>query len=382
MKSLYFDNAATSWPKPGGVARAISQTICRGGGNPGRSGHAKALEAGRTVLAAREDIARVFNIRDSSRIIFTKNATEALNTALVGILGAQDQVVTTSMEHNSVLRPLTALAAKGVIVDIISADPGGEVDIEELCSKVTSATRLVCVIHASNVTGAINNVAKVGAYCRMRNVPLLVDASQTAGCIPIDVEQMGIDLLAFSGHKGLLGPQGTGGLYVKDEELLTPLTRGGTGSNSDREDQPEFMPDKFESGTLNVPGLAGLREGVSFIMRKTVQSVELHDQLLRERFLDVVSGDTRIITYEGVPSCRHTGVISVNISGVSPSMVGELLERNHGVLTRVGLHCAPRAHRTLGTFPDGTVRLSWGPFTQERDVLTAAQALRKLARGR
>jgi cysteine desulfurase / selenocysteine lyase len=382
MRALYFDNAATSWPKPRSVPRALARAIRRGGGNPGRSGHRKAIEAGRLVVSAREALAELFHVDDPSHIVFTKNATEALNTALLGLLRPGDRVVTTCMEHNSVLRPLEALAARGVSVDVVPAGPGGEVDADAVRSRVAPGTRLVCVTHASNVCGAINDVGRIGAWCRGQGVPFLVDAAQTAGCIPIDVERMCIDLLAFSGHKGLLGPQGTGGLFVRDETTLEPLTRGGTGSNSDREDQPVFMPDRFESGTLNVPGLAGLREGVRWILERGVEAIQEHDARLRQRFIEGISGETRMRAYEGAVSTPHTGVASVTIEGSSPSDIGERLERRYGILTRIGLHCAPRAHKTLGTFPGGTVRLSWGPFTTEGDVRAAARALRDLAEGR
>jgi cysteine desulfurase/selenocysteine lyase len=340
------------------------------------------VAAGRIVLSTREALGELFNVRDPSRIVFTKNATEALNTALYGMLRTGDRVVTTSMEHNSVLRPLHALSARGVLVDVVPAGRGGEIDCAAMTARITPGTRLVCVTHASNVTGAVNDVGRIGAFCRAGGVPFLVDASQTAGCVPIDVEQMSIDLLAFAGHKGPLGPQGTGGLYVRDETWLTPLTRGGTGSLSDREEQPDFMPDKLESGTLNVPGIAGLGEGVAWVLRRGVQRIEELDRSLRAVFLAGLAEEGRISTYEGAPSTRHTGVVSVNVQGISPSVVGEVLERKYGILTRIGLHCAPRAHRTLLTFPDGTVRLSWGPFTRERDVAAAARALRALAAGR
>jgi cysteine desulfurase/selenocysteine lyase len=288
--------------------------------------------------------------------------------------------VTTSMEHNSVLRPLSGLSAAGVSVTLAEGDGNGLVDPKEIEAKLEPGTRLVVATHASNVTGTVNDVATIGAICRERGVPFLVDAAQTAGCVPIDVERMCVDFLAFSGHKGLLGPQGTGGLYVKEEGRLAPLTRGGTGSLSDREDQPEFLPDRFESGTLNVPGIAGLGEGVAWIMRRGIERIMEHDRRLREAFHSAISHEGRIRAFGAVEAERCTGVISVTLQDVSPSRVGELLESRYGILTRIGLHCAPRAHRTIGTFPEGTVRLSWGPFTREGDVRTAARALVEIAR--
>jgi cysteine desulfurase/selenocysteine lyase len=381
MRALYLDNAATSWPKPRAVSDAVRREMLRGGGNPGRSGHRKSIDAGRVVLSCRELLAELFGVRDPSRLVFTKNATEALNIVLAGLTRSGGTVVTTGMEHNSVLRPLHASIRAGTIVVQADADADGRVDPGEVARRVSPDTRLVAVTHGSNVTGAVNDIAAIGAVCRERGVPLLVDAAQTAGCIPIDLRRIPVDYLAFSGHKGLLGPQGTGGLYVGNESGLPPLLHGGTGSLSDREEQPDFLPDRFESGTLNVPGLAGLAAGVAWVLRRGVESIREHDRRLRQVLVEVVSGERRIKVFGATTAGEYTGVASVTISGVSPSTVGEDLEQRFGVLTRIGLHCAPRAHRTIGTFPDGTVRLSWGPFTSERDIVRAGRALISLAAG-
>ncbi len=382
MKLLYLDNAATSWPKPPGVPRAMSQAIRSGGGNPGRSGHVKSIQAGRTVLRTRELLAELFHAPDPSHIVFTKNATESLNVVLFGLLRPGDRVLTTSMEHNSVLRPLSALARSGVAVEFVEAGRDGLVNPREVADRLRAGMRLAVVTHASNVTGTVNDLAAICAACRERGVRLLVDAAQTAGCIPIDLAEVPLDYLAFSGHKGLLGPQGTGGLFVREESDLPPFTRGGTGSLSDREDQPEFLPDRFESGTLNVPGIAGLGEGAAYLLKQTVERVAEHDRCLRKAFLAALAGDPRVTVFGGTEDIPHTGVVSVGIDGVSPSEAGEELESRFGILTRIGLHCAPRAHRTIGTFPDGTVRLGWGPFTRETDMMRAARAIRALAGGR
>jgi cysteine desulfurase / selenocysteine lyase len=381
VKTLYLDNAATSWPKPAGVPRAMARAVRRGGGNPGRAGHSKSIEAARTVLRTRELLAGLFNVQDPSHIVFTKNATEALNTVIVGLLRPGDRAVTTSMEHNSVLRPLAALARTGVHVDVVEAGRDGRVDPGAFARALVPGTRLAVVTHASNVTGTVNDVAAIAAHCGQRGVPLLVDAAQTAGCLPIDLQVLRADYLAFSGHKGLLGPQGTGGLFVRTEGDLPPFTRGGTGSLSDREDQPEFLPDRLESGTLNVPGLAGLGEGAAYLHGRGVEQVGAHDMRLRAAFLAALDGDSRVTVYGGGEEVPHTGVVSIAVAGVSPSEVGEALESRFGILTRIGLHCAPRAHRTIGTFPHGTVRLGWGPFTGEADMVRAARALLAIARG-
>lgn len=381
MKLYYFDNAATSWPKPDSVIRAMEYFFHRIGGNPGRSGHIKAIEAGKVVLNARELLALLFNIKDPSRIVFTKNATEALNTALYGVLRAGDHAVTTGMEHNSVMRPFNHLEEMGVDLSVAGADQKGSVHIDAIKEKIKKNTKLVAVIHASNVTGTINDIEKIGQFCKQRKILFLVDAAQTAGVVPIDVDRMNIDFLAFSGHKGLLGPQGTGGLFIRHEKALGTITRGGTGSLSDKEEQPVFLPDRYESGTLNVIGLAGLGEGVKFIINHGVESIMEHDRRLLETFLNEIHGDSRFSLYGpcGVSGTGQTGVLSINIRDISSSKAGDILNRKYGMLTRIGLHCAPRAHGSIGTFPDGTVRFSWGFFTKEKEIIKASRALKKIA---
>lgn len=379
MKSYYFDNAATSWPKPRCVLRTMRRFLMYGGGNPGRSGHGRSIDAGKIVLHTRTLLAQLFNVKDPSRIVFTKNATEALNIAILGTLSKGGHVITTSMEHNSVMRPLSFLKGHGVEVSVVSADRTGRVEPSSLKKSIKSNTSLVIVTHASNVTGTINDIETIGRICSEKDVPFLVDAAQSAGVLPIDVEKMHIDLLAFSGHKGLLGPQGTGALYIgPDVSAPEPLMMGGTGSISDREVQPEFMPDRYESGTLNVVGLAGLMEGVRYIMDTGIERVLRFDRNLLRIFLDEIAGDERFIIY-GPGGKDQTGVLSLNIKGVSPSDLGELLETEYGIQTRVGLHCAPSAHRTIGSFPEGTVRFSWGIFTSEKDVLWVTRSLKKIA---
>ena len=374
----YFDSAATSWPKPPGVPKAVRRCLVRGGGNAGRSGHARALAAARTVLRTRELLSELFHVGDPSHLVFTKNATEALNLVLYGILRPGDRVVTSSMEHNSVMRPLRDLERRGVRVEVVPAAAGGVIEPAAFCAAVTAGARLAVVTHASNVTGAVTDLAAIGRHCRGLGVPLLADAAQTAGSLPIDSEALSVDFLAFSGHKGLLGPQGTGGLYVRDERALEPLMRGGTGSRSDREEQPEFLPDRYESGTLNAPGLAGLGAGVEYLLRRGVESVQAHERRLLELFLEGLAGEARITTYGPSGAAACTGVLSLNVEGLSCSEAGSELEDRFGIATRVGLHCAPIAHRSLGTFPHGTVRFSWGPFTRRPDVQAAVRALRAL----
>lgn len=379
VKVYYFDNAATSWPKPRSVIKAMQEYFFYGGGNPGRSGHIKAIEAGKTVLNTRQLLASLFNIKDPSRIVFTKNATEALNIALFGSLSKGDHVVTTSMEHNSVMRPLRHLEDRGVKISVAKMDSKGWVPLSAIEREVNESTKLIAVTHASNVTGTINDIKEIGSFCKRRNIRLLVDAAQTVGVVPIDVERINVDLLAFSGHKGLLGPQGTGGLFIRNGNFLNPLMRGGTGSLSDREEQPDFMPDQYESGTLNVIGIAGLGEGVRWVIEMGVDRIMEHDSRLLEIFLDELSGNERFRLYGIGKAFEQTGVVSLNIQGLSPSKVGEILDRRYGILTRIGLHCSPHAHKTIGTFPDGTVRFSWGVFTKQKDIVTVTRALKKIA---
>jgi selenocysteine lyase/cysteine desulfurase len=266
-----------------------------------------------------------------------------------------------------------------VELGVAEALPSGSVPPEAVFREVKPNTRLVAVTHASNVTGAVNDIGAVGRFCSARGIPFLVDAAQTAGVVPIDVERDRVDLLALSGHKGLLGPQGTGALYARDGGALETLLQGGTGSLSDREEQPVFLPDKFECGTLNTVGIAGLGAGVAFIVRFGTDRILEHDGLLLELLLAQLGGDDRFKVYGPRGAAGRTGVVSLNIVGRSPSSVGETLDREFGVQTRVGLHCAPRAHRTIGTFPDGTVRLSWGVFTSGKDILRACRALKRIA---
>jgi cysteine desulfurase family protein len=381
MKSLYFDNAATSWPKPPSVLKAMERHQVRVGGNPGRSGHFRAVEAGRVMLGARTSLASLFGVRESERIVFTKNATEALNMVISGVLNPGDHAVCTSMEHNAVMRPLTALKERGVRVGVVRADKEGRVDPAAVGSEMRKNTKLVIANHASNVTGTIIDIAAIGSICRERGVPFLVDAAQTAGILPIDVDRMNIDFLAFSGHKGLLGPQGTGGLYIGSDILTEPLLRGGTGSRSESEIQPEFLPDRFESGTPNTIGIAGLAAGIEFLQGFGLERVPEHDDRLLQVLLNELSSERRVVLYGPGETGSQTGVMSLTIEGISPSKIGRMLEQEYGVQTRIGLHCAPSAHRTIGTFPDGTVRLSWGVFTREREVVHAARAVKMICAG-
>lgn len=386
MKEIYLDNAATSWPKPGSVIKAMNNYFYKIGGSSGRSGHRRAIEAGRLILNARSSAAELLGILDDSGLVFTSNATTALNTVIRGIFRsdqeiASSHIVTTTMEHNSVLRPVNLLKDKGLDITLVNADSYGQVSSEDIGTAIKSNTRLVIVTHASNVCGTVNNIELIGKICHEKNVPLLVDGAQSAGTIPINLDSTDIDFFACAGHKGLLGPQGTGLLYIKNKDLLCPVIAGGTGSLSDSAYQPDFMPDKFESGTPNIIGIAGLAEGCKYLLKHGVETVYEHDKKLLEIFLNELSFVQGVKLYGLETNDNHTAVLSLNIEGIDSSKVGMMLEEKYGIQTRIGLHCAPLAHKTLDSFPLGTVRFSWGWATREKHVIKAAAALKKINSG-
>lgn len=376
---IYFDNAATSWPKPPAVRAALDDYFGNAGGNPGRSGHRMSIAAARVVENAREGLAELFNVNDPSRLVFTQNATHALNLALYGALRPGDHVVTTSLEHNSVMRPLRHLETLGVELTVVACTREGMLDLDSLRRALRPGTRLLVTTHGSNVVGTLIPVGTVAALAREHDILYLVDASQTAGAIPIDVQEMGLDLLAFSGHKGLLGPTGTGGLYIRKGIVLAPLMRGGTGSDSAHQTQPEFLPDAYESGTLNVAGIAGLAAGVRFLLEIGIEAVKAHERTLVAQFLARASEIPGIVLYGPRDPALQCGVVSFNIAGATPSEVGLILDESFGIMARTGLHCAPSAHRTLGTFPAGTVRFGFGWFNTPAEVEVAVEALREMA---
>jgi cysteine desulfurase family protein len=379
MVPIYFDNAATSWPKPPTVRVALDRYFEEIGGNPGRSGHRMSIAAARAVEDTRDVLGDLFNVRDSGRIVFTKNATEALNLAIYGLLEPGDHVVTSSIEHNSVMRPLRHLESEGLGLTVVACAPDGTLDPDDVVRAIRPNTRLLTTLHGSNVMGSLLPVAELAAIARERGIPYLVDAAQTAGSLPIDVEALGIDMLAFPGHKGLLGPTGTGGLYLREGLSPRPLMRGGTGSRSDLEIQPDFMPDIYESGTLNVAGLVGLAAGIRYVLDFGVARVAAHERSLVARFLRG-AGELSGMTVYGPECVEHRcGVVSFNLNGLLPSDVGMLLDRDYAILSRVGLHCAPGAHQVIGTFPTGSVRFGFGLFNTVAEVDQALSALEEIS---
>jgi cysteine desulfurase/selenocysteine lyase len=380
---IYFDNAATSWPKPPGMAEAMVRYLDEVGANPGRSGHRLSVAAGRIVYDAREAVAELFGIADPLRVVFGANVTEALNLALRGLLRPGHHVVTSSMEHNSVMRPLRALERQGVELTVVPCSLEGFLDPADLEAAIRPDTRMIALNHASNVCGSLLPVPEAGALARRHGVLLLVDAAQTGGAYPLDVERDQIDLLAFTGHKALLGPMGTGGLYVGDRVDLNgfqPLTRGGTGSRSEREEQPDFLPDMCESGTANAVGLAGLAAGVRWVLDRGVAAIRQHEMWVTQRLLDGLQEVPGVVVYGGLDAARQAATISFNIEGMLQSEVGLQLDEEFEIMCRVGLHCAPAAHKTLGTFPQGTVRFGLGCFSTVEEVDRALAAVGQLAR--
>ncbi len=401
---IYLDNAATSFPKPPQVVETMSHFMTEVGANPGRGGHRLAREAERIVDHARESLAHLFHIPTPERIVFTLNVTEAINTVIHGFLQDGDHVITTAIDHNAVLRPLEYLKKKGAIsLDIVPCDRQGVLDLDALKRILEKNTALVIVNHASNVCGTIQDLGAIREI--IGEIPLLVDTAQTAGCFPIDVQADGIDFLAFTGHKGLLGPQGTGGLYIRDGLSVRPLVRGGTGSFSESLDQPDFFPDLMESGTRNNVGIAGLGAGVDYILETGLESIMNHERELTDRLLEAFRPLPGVTVYGPLDVTRQTATLSItfdsvlpegedqelggcgaiNLSwmeaGMSPGEAETLLTQRYDILVRVGLHCAPLVHKALGTFPEGTIRLSLGAFNTRDEIETVVQAIRDLAEG-
>jgi cysteine desulfurase/selenocysteine lyase len=382
---IYLDNAATTFPKPPSVIEAVRRFMAEVGANPGRSGHRLSIEAERVRAESRERIARLFGAPDPLRVVFTPNVTHALNLVFFGVLERGDRVAVTGMEHNSVMRPLRFLEGRGIEPVLVRTAPDGTVDPADFSRALDRPVKLVCVIHASNAIGTIVPIREIGRICRERRVPLMVDAAQTAGALPIDVVSDNIDLLAFTGHKGLLGPTGTGGLVLGpgfDEQTIAPFVFGGTGSRSDSDTQPDFLPDRFESGTPNIAGLAGLRESLGWITERGVDSIRAHETGLARRLIEGLGTIDGVTIYGVTDPARRTAAVSFRIDGVDNAAVARRLTDEFDIMCRAGLQCAPRAHMTMGTFPAGTVRLSIGPFNTEDDIDAALAAVAKIARGR
>lgn len=375
---VYLDNAATTFPKPDVVYDEVMKAMKEYGANPGRSGHRLALEAGRVIYDTRETLAEMFNIDNPMNIVFTCNGTEGLNTAIKGVLKPGDHVITSTMEHNSVLRPLKALEKTGVELTIIECDEKGFIDLADIENSIKKNTKAIITTHASNITGTIFPIKKIGEIARDNKLIYIVDAAQTAGLYEIDVVDMNIDILVFPGHKSLLAPQGTGVVYIGEDICVDCSKQGGTGSASESLIQPDIMPDKFESGTPNTPGIAGLGKGARFIMDQGMSSIREHEQRLLKRFLDGLNKLKEVTIYGPNDPDKQAPVVSINVEGADCSEIGYILDSEFDIAVRTGLHCAPLAHETIGTLQSGTIRFSIGYFNTEEDIDKALEAIEKI----
>jgi len=378
---IYLDNAATSFPKPAETIEYLNEFVRNVGGNPGRSGHRLSLEAARVIFEARERLTAFIGMSDSERLIFTQNGTESLNMAILGLLKENDHVVTTTMEHNSVMRPLEFLSReRGVVYTAVSCSPQGFLDIDDLQRALKVNTRAVIINHGSNVTGAVQSSLD-SVKDAIGEALLIVDACQTMGSIPIDMEKMKADILCFSGHKSLFSIQGVGALYVRPGIELTPLKFGGTGSKSESIEHPLFLPDRYECGTPNTPGIASLLGGLTFISSEGLQKIIGKKQVLRRMLAQGLRAVEGVIVYgHEEQGGTYLPVLAFNIRGKLPSEVGYELNKR-SMYVRVGLHCSPVAHQTIGTFPTGTLRASPGYFTGEDEIITFLGAVREIAEG-
>lgn len=377
---IYLDNAATSYPKPPEVLDAITRCLTETGANPGRGAYPMALAASRVIFEARESLARLIGASDSADVIFTLNATDGLNLALKGLLRPGDRVVTTQIEHNAVSRPLSALAGHGVRVERARCASDGTLDLEHLESLTARDTRLIVTVHGSNVLGTILPVAEIGEIAKRHGVLHVVDAAQTAGTIPLDVGVLGADVVVFSGHKGLLGPMGTGAAWIIPDLNLRELRQGGTGGQSEMTSQPEHRPDRYESGTPNTPGIAGLGAAVRVVASQGVDKIAAREAALTKRLLEGLNAAERVTVYGPAPSAPRVPVVSINIEGVDAHEVAFLLDKEHGIAARAGLHCAPTAHEVMGTLQTGALRLGIGFYTTPEDIEAVLQAVSAIAR--
>ncbi|WP_415876245.1 aminotransferase class V-fold PLP-dependent enzyme [Clostridium sp.] len=374
---MYLDNAATSFPKPLCVYDAVNDCLRNYCANPGRASHALSLQCELKIIECRENLAKLLNIDNPMRIIFTSNTTEGLNIAIKGVLHPGDHVITTMIEHNSVLRPLESLKKIGVEITMLSVDSNGYVSLSEIKNSIKKNTKALVINQGSNVLGTIQDIESIGNFTKSIGILLIVDAAQTAGYADIDVKQMNIDLLAFPGHKSLFGIQGTGGLYISENLDIPPLKEGGTGSISDSLIQPDFMPDKMESGTLNTPGIVGLCEGVKFILSKGLINIRNHEISLLEHLTEELSKLPFIKLYGELEASKKTPVLSFNMDGFDSSEVGRLLNEKN-IYIRSGYHCAPMIHKIIGTERIGTVRISPGYFTNHEDIENLIIALKNI----
>ena len=383
MKRIYFDNAATSYPKPVKVGEFMLDYIRNVGSNVNRSGYGDAYKAEDILYETRQLLCSMFNGADCKNVIFTANITTSLNVVLKGLLKSGDHILTSSMEHNAVMRPLKQLSSSGISYDNIPCFGDGSLDTSSLHSMLKPNTKAVVMTHASNICGTLMPMAEVGKFCRENKLYFIVDSAQTAGLFPIDMGEMNIDVLTFTGHKALLGPQGIGGFILKEHmiDIIEPLILGGTGSISHTLDIPDFMPDRFESGTLNIPGIYGLNASLKYINETGMENILKKEHSLTEAFLDGISDIPEISIYGKTDTINRVAVVSVDIKDRDLSDIAYILDDKYGIQTRVGLHCAPIAHQSLGSYPKGSIRFSFGHNNNLEEIKYCIQALKEIIYG-
>lgn len=375
---IYFDNAATTLPKPEGVIHAVSEAMATFGG-VGRGVHEAALQAGMAVYGARNKIAKLFNAPSARTVVFSANATSALNIAIFGLLQPGDHVITTAASHNSVLRPLYLAGKQGNALSILPVARNGSINYNEFDALFTPATRMAVVTHASNLTGDVYNIARMAEICHSHNALIVVDAAQTAGVFPIDVRKMGIDVLVFTGHKSLFGPQGTGGMVVAEGVEIRPMFVGGSGTHSFDKNHPAFMPERLEAGTLNAHGIAGLRAGIEYLVNNGIAEINERVQEITDRFEEGVKRIDGIKVYGGHADIARCGIVALNFEGQDSGLISDILNTDFGICTRPGAHCAPLMHEALETAESGLVRFSFSHLNALHEVDLAIEALEQIA---
>ncbi|WP_142413702.1 aminotransferase class V-fold PLP-dependent enzyme [Hathewaya massiliensis] len=378
---LYLDNAATTFPKPPEVISAVSNFMTFLGANPGRGSSMSSFKGGQLVFQCREELMKFFNFHKQENVIFTQNITSSLNILIKGFVKKGYHVITSSMDHNATLRPLHALKDNGTIdLTVIKCSKEGLLDVEDFRNSLKENTKLVVLSHASNIVGTIQPLEEIGAICKEKGIFFIIDSAQTAGVLHLDFNKLNCNALAFTGHKSLLGPQGIGGFLIDDKLNLeiSTIIEGGTGSLSSSVIQPDFLPDKFESGTLNTPGIAGLLAGINFINKEGLDTIKTHEEELTKEFMDAMFNMDSVEVYGTKTSNLRTSTISINSSKIDNSELGFYLDNEFGISTRTGLHCAPLAHETIGSYPKGTIRFSFGYFNDSKDVKYTVDSIHKV----
>lgn len=376
---IYLDNAASSWPKPPQVAEKMAEAVREYAANPGRGSHQLSMKASRVIFETRRKVASLFGIKNPDNVVFTQNATEALNLGIKGLLRAGDHVITTTLEHNSVRRPLEFLKHLGVELTYVQADECGQFDSELIRPALRDNTRLIVVTHGSNLTGTLLPIKEIGGIAKEHGIVLMVDVCQTAGVYPIDVEEMNIGLLAFTGHKSLYGPQGTGGLYIHPDLDVQPLMQGGTGGYSELIEMPPTRPDRYEAGTRNTAGIAGLLAGLTFLEETGLDRIRQHEESLTHKLHKGLLEISGVNVYGPPLGTARAPIVSFSVAGFESHEVGFILDRNYSICVRSGLHCAPLAHETIGTTEHGVVRVSIGYFNTEEEIDALLQAVAEIA---